>query len=310
MTRLRTTSFRLTLALAAVALLAAPARAQEASVTGEASAPTEAAPPTSTEQTPSQTDTVSGVKLGVSGARQQVHVLISRRERAEGKHELSLLGTVQVNGKFTQHAGVGLEYGYHLREAFALTGGGTWFAQAANNSFSETELLEKIQLQSNSGSLLLLNWEAHAGVELSPIYGKFAFFNYGVVQFGFYLGTSLGVGGTSLQLTGDSGAGGRTFGSTGLKPVAVVNAGFRMFFSERIAVRAEIRDTVFSGSVDSIAGCTVDDLEKGDDKKGIECSGGTIAPDAPFNSALAILRQPSSDVLNNVAFTAALSVLF
>ncbi len=328
MNRLRHVSFRLGLALAALAVWASPARADDESTDAAAAspAPAPAAAPAADaaaadaaaaaaaaapQASLSETDTVSGVKLGASGTRQRVHVLINRRERAEGKHELSLFGTVQVNGKFTQHIGTGLEYGYHLREAFALTAGGTWFAYAANNSFSETELLEKARQQSLAGSLALLRWEAHAGLEVAPIYGKFAFFNYGVVQFGFYMGTSLGVGGTQLQLSGENSVGGRTYGATGLKPVGVVNAGFRMFFSERIAVRAEIRDTVFSTSVDNIEGCTyadVKNLKPAD--AALTCPGGDqiLAKDIP--QAQNILKEPSAEVLNNVAFTAALSVLF
>jgi outer membrane beta-barrel protein len=262
-------------------------------------------------------DPLTGVTLGPSGARQFAHVLIARRERAEGRSELSLLGAVQVNGKFTQHVGTGLEFGHHLREAFALTLGGTWNPYAVQSGFTEEELITKASQQPFAASAVLLDWEGHAGFELSPIYGKFAVFNSGVVQFGFYLGSSVGVGHTKIQLGAPDEKTGRerSFGDIGLKPVAIFNAGFRMFFSERIALRAEIRDTVFSSVVDRINGCNAVDLKSlaqggavstGCDKAAFS----TAQRDYDVGVAKDLVGEPSSDIINNVAFTTALSVLF
>lgn len=247
--------------------------------------------------------------------RERVHVLISRKERAEGKNEVALFGSVQVNGKFTEHLGTGLDYAYHAREAFALTVGGTWFARAVQSEFTESELIDKARQQPLTASALLLNWEGHAGLELSPIYGKFAVFNTGVVQFGLYLGSSLGVAKTSVQLRSadPNGDRDRTFGDTGYKPVGIFNAGFRMFFSERLAFKAEIRDTIYSGAVQTINGCTYKNLQA-------VAAGGSVPATCDKSAFLdrvtdgqiasELVKDPSSDVLNNVSFLAAVSVLF
>lgn len=314
-------------ALAALALAAPAARADDtdaAPATTPApadapdapeapAAPVAAAPPAAPK--PVDTDTISGVKLGDSGQRQRVHVLISRNERDEGKQEIAFFGSVQVNGKFTEHLGTGLDYAYHLREAFALTAGGTWFYRGVQSSFTEDELIKKAHQQPFTASALLLKYEGHVGFELSPIYGKFALFDSSVVQFGLYLGSALGVADTRVQLRppDPNTKRERTFGETGLKPVGVFNVGFRMFFSEHIAFKAEIRDTIFSNTVPTINGCTGKDLQALTAGTAVKASCNRAAfPDRQADGAIALdlVKEPSSDVLNNVAFAAAVSVLF
>ncbi len=319
-TQTRTDSFRaVALALAAVFLaLPAAARADEANpLAAPPATPAAAASGPKTAAQAEALDPISGVKLGLSGPRQEAHVLIRRRERAEGKNEISLNESIEVNGKFTEQLGTGLDWAYHLREAFAFGLGGTWYERAVESSFTEDELITKARQEPLTASALLLQWEAHAGVELSPIYGKFAWFDSGVVQFGFYLGSALGVADTRVQLrSADPNTGrDRTFGETGLKPIGLFNAGFRLFFSEHIAVRAEIRDTVYSDSVQTINGCTSADLDAltGNDPThvGASCNAAafpSVSADGPIADQL--VKTPSSDVLNNIAFNAALSVLF
>ncbi|MFM2152546.1 MAG: hypothetical protein RL199_981 [Pseudomonadota bacterium] len=258
-------------------------------------------------------DPLTGVTLGSSDARQFAHVLISRRERAEGRSELSLIGAIQVNGKFTQHIGTGLEFGHHLREAFALTVGGTWYPYAALSDFTLDELIRKAKQQPFAASAVVLDGEVHAGFELSPIYGKFAVFNSGVVQFGFFLGSAVGVGHTKIELSSPTQTSSeRSFGDIGYRPVGVFNAGFRMFFSERFALRAEIRDTVYSSVVDRINGCTKADLTSIAASKapgGCPASAFT-AGSTDLTVANDLVSEPSSDIINNLQFTTALSVLF
>jgi outer membrane beta-barrel protein len=260
-------------------------------------------------------DTISGVTLGESGQRQQVHVLISRSERDEGKNEIALSFPVQVNGKFTEHFGIGLDWAYHLREAFAVTAGGTYYVRGVQSAFTEEELIQKAKQQPFTASALLLKYEGHAGIELSPIYGKFAFFDQSVVQFGFYLGSAFGVGDTRVQLrpADPNTKRDRTFGETGPRPVGIFNAGFRMFFSEHIAFKAEIRDTIFSDEVTRINGCSSQDLVKVQSNGAVSTTcDKTKFLDRAADGAIAadLVNQPSSDVLNIIAFAASISVLF
>jgi outer membrane beta-barrel protein len=318
-------------ALAAALLLAAPAARAQDAADAPADAPKADAPApeaAATEAPKAEAPAAEAPKLteapklergGSPTQRERVHVLISRKERAEGKQEIALFGSVQVNGKFTEHLGLGLDYAYHLREAFAVTAGGTWFARGVQSDFTETELITKARQQPFTASALLLQWEGHVGLELSPIYGKFAFFDSSVVQFGLYLGSSLGVAQTRVQLrpADPNNDRDRTFGDTGLKPVGIFNAGFRMFFSERIAFKAEVRDTVFSGAVQTINGCTYKDLQavaaspRGKASVPAGCNQNAF-PDNVADGQIAsdLVKDPSSDVLNTVSFVAAVSVLF
>lgn len=259
-------------------------------------------------------DPVTGARLGNSGDRLRVHTLVRRTERAEGKHELSLIAPIQINGKFTDHIGTGLEYLYHLRESLAVTVGGTYFPYAALSPFTD-QLVDVAKQQPYPSSAVLLQYEAHAGLEVSPIYGKFALFDWRVVQFGFYVGASAGVAQTRVQLRRADAARGldRTFGDAGLRPVGHLNTGFRLFLGDFMALRLEVRDTVFSDSVTRINGCTKSDVDKMLGGQGVSasCNPDAFADrEADGRIAADLLKEPSSDVLNNIQFAAAISVLF
>lgn len=299
-------------AFAAIALVAASPRVHAADEDARAAvAAAEENDEQAYEDDSSDVDLLTGATLGPSGPRQAAHIIIKRDERAEGMQELSLGIPVQLNGKFTQHVGVTLDYLLHLREAFGIGVGGTYNYWAAQSQFTE-DLIDRAKQQPVTASALLLDWEAHAGVEVSPLYGKYALFDWSVVQFGFYFGAYGGIGHTKVQLRKadpDSGRG-RTFGDTGFRPVGLLSAGMRMFLGKNIALRFELRDTIYSDSVQRINGCTQKDLTA-PGGPAQECrinafydtqADGTIAAD--------LMKDPSSDILHNVAFAAAFSVLF
>lgn len=256
-------------------------------------------------------DPITGVEYGASGPRQAAHIIIKREERAEGLHEISISNPIQANGKFTQHIGVSLDYLFHLREAFAIGFGGTYNYYAAQSQFTE-DLNDRAKQQPYPASALLLDWEGHVGIEVSPIYGKYALFDWSVVQFGFYFGAYGGLGHTKVQLrkADPDQDRGRTFGDTGLRPVGLFSAGMRMFLGKNVALRFELRDTIYSDEVSRINGCTWKDM---DSKGGVSSTCSTesfydLTADGGY--ARDMLKDPSSDVLHNVAFAAALSVLF
>jgi outer membrane beta-barrel protein len=339
-------SFTSVLALAAALLLAVPsARADDAPapvatdpvapVTTDPAtpAPTDPAAPAATDpatpapttpdattpaasKTLGKTDPNDNTPVGSSGLHKEAHILIVRKDRAEGKSEISLSVPAQINGKFVTHFGLGLDYAYHLRETFALTAGGTWFYWNAQNSFTDNELLPKARQVPTASEALLMTWEAHGGFEIQPFYGKFAVFNSGVVQFGFYIGTGAGVAHTRVEIQSDDGTGhGRTFGDTGYRPMGLFNAGFRMFFNEHVALRLEVRDLIYSAAVTRINGCTYNDLIaiKGNQSShvGSGCSASSFTnPVSDANIAAQQVTDPSSEVLNNLMVSLAFSVLF
>lgn len=280
-------------------------------------APAVSATPVVAEAAPAQPaarggiDPITGARYGSSGPRQAAHIIIKREERAEGLHEITLSNPIQANGKFTQHVGVSLDYLFHLREAFAIGFGGTYNYYAAQSQFTE-DLNDRAKQQPYPASALLLDWEGHVGIEVSPIYGKYALFDWSVVQFGFYFGAYAGLGHTKVQLrkADPDQDRPRTFGDTGLRPVGLFSAGMRMFLGKHVALRFELRDTIYSDEVSRINGCTWSDLNS---NAGVAASCNKDAfYDKESDGAIAkdLLKEPSSDVLHNVAFVAGLSVLF
>lgn len=245
-------------------------------------------------------DPLTGVKLGSSGRRQTAHVIIARKERAEGRSEVSLSNPIQIAGRFTNQIGLSLDLMHHFREAFAVTVGGTWYYYGEPSHFTKT-LPDRANQTPVSSDAVILKWQANAGLELSPIYGKFALFDWTVVQFGYYLGVGGGIADTKLFIS-------TGFGDTGLRPIGYLNTGFRLFLSEHFALRFEIRDTTFSSQVSTINGCSSTQLGGS--------GGGTCKLDkfveGDRESAKQVLENDlgQSGTVHNIAFALAISVLF
>ena len=189
-----------------------------------------------------------------------VHIVEQKHFSDKGKHEIMLYPVVaQVNGKFTQHFGTALGYVYHLQENFGLqfTPLYNWFN---DESAFNGELINKVRLTAQAATSLLLTWGALAGVEVTPIYGKFAFYEDNLAHFSVVLNGGAGFGTTRLQLKDANDAGPATFGDTGVRFLGSVGAGFRVQLGDRFALRLEVRDLVYTARVDSVNGCNVEDL--------------------------------------------------
>ena len=249
---------------------------------------------------------------------QLVHVIEKRPFTEAGRWELGMFAPVQVNPKFTIHAGVSLELSYHLRENLAAQVGLTWFPLAVQSSLTE-ELIAKTKQKPLAAETLLLQGGALAGLELMPVYGKINLFDGKILRFGFYLNAGLGAGKTRLQLHSSTDRGGRTFGDTGIRPMAALGGGFRVFVNERFTVRLEIRDLVYSAYVSKVNGCDSADTRAlsadppGKVKDGCNVGGfGDNPSDVKGNATIAAdeISSPSADVINNLAAYAGLSYLF
>ncbi|NPD26366.1 outer membrane beta-barrel domain-containing protein [Corallococcus sp. AB004] len=332
---------------------AAPATPSAPAVTGEddadsapaaqapaATAPTDA-PVLDTGEAPRTTDAqqqrlVNGAPL--YNPNVNVHIVQKKRFADEGKHELVLYpGVVQVNGKFTNHVGTGLNYVYHLQENFALQVGGQYNWYSDESDFN-LELIDKVREQAQAASSLLLQWGAYAGVEVTPLYGKFAFFNNSLAQFSVVLSGGAGIGKTrhlirpevANEVEGQTFQVPARFGDTGNKFLGEVGGGFRVQFGEHYALRLEVRDLIYTARVDKVDGCNLADFEALEAARaanqpfdGLSLSGSCkvakfdgVDPKTKKNYREDIIlgrdlvAEPSSDVLNNVSFYAGFSVLF
>ena len=318
----------------------APA-SEPSSVQAPAATPTTDAPVLDTGEAPRTTDAqqqrlVNGAPL--YNPNVNVHIVQKKRFADEGKHELVLYpGVVQVNGKFTNHVGTGLNYVYHLQENFALQVGGQYNWYSDESDFN-LELIDKVREQAQAASSLLLQWGAYAGVEVTPLYGKFAFFNNSLAQFSLVLSGGAGIGKTrhlirpevANEVEGQTYQVPARFGDTGNKFLGEVGGGFRVQFGESYALRLEVRDLIYTARVDKVDGCNLADFESLEAARaanqpfeGLNLSSSCkvakfdgVDPETKKNYREDIIlgrdlvAEPSSDVLNNVSFYAGFSVLF
>ncbi len=267
-----------------------------------------------------------------------VHVVQKKQFADEGKHELALFPVVaQVNGRFTEHAGSALHYVYHLQENFGLQLS-TQYNWYSNESVFNLELIDKVREQAQAASALLLVWGAQAGVEVVPLYGKFAFYDNHLAQFSLVLSGGAGIGSTRVLVRPDvaNQVEGQTFnvparfGDTGTKFLGSVGGGFRVQLGDSFAVRAEVRDLVYTARVDRVDGCNLEDFQAMEGARGTEGSFANLGlsqgcqyskfdgvdPKTRKNYREDIVlgkdlvSNPSSDVLNNVSFYAGFSLLF
>jgi len=251
---------------------------------------------------------------------QRVHVVVRRPFSEANRAELTLFALGQVNPHFTVHAGVGVELSYHLRENLAALASVTYNALAHQSSLTE-ELAAKVDQQPLAASALLLQADALAGLELMPIYGKISFFDRTILRLGLYVNAGLGVAKTRLQLRPSDAVGGRSFGDTGFRPEAGLGVGARVFAGDRFTVRLELRDRVYSAYVSKVNGCTVQDARAirggGSGATGLSpgCSASSFGGSedeikSGAGSAAIQLGEPSSSVINNIAFQGGVSWLF
>jgi outer membrane beta-barrel protein len=238
---------------------------------------------------------------------------VQRKEFSDaGRHEFTLFPAVgQLNTKFTKHFGLGAEYTYHLHENFALQAQGTYFYVNQETAFS-AELIDRVHLAPQAAAALTLQWASTAGFELTPLYGKLAFFDGTMGHFGLVLTGGAGIGGTRIQLQGENGgANEATFGDTGMKFVGQIGAGFRVYLTENLLMRLEVKDLIYTAKVDKINGCTAQDFETME--QGGTPSSSCKASDfksGDKNIAARLVAEPSSDVLNNVGVYGGVSYAF
>ncbi len=307
--------------------------APAAAATTPKAALTPAAPATPTV-TADEMKLVSGAPL--YNPNVAVHIVEQKQFSDAGKREIVLYPlAAQANGKFTQHYGTMGSFIWHLHENFGLmlTGGYNWYnAESAFNG----ELVDKFRIEAQAATSLLQTWSALAGVEVTPIYGKFAFFEGTLAHFGLVLTGGAGAGGTRHMLKAETyqtdgvTISPATFGDTGMRFLGTIGAGFRVQVGQRFSIRVDVRDVIYTARVEKVNGCDSTDLKNMDvlDKqakdpalavvsKGCDAASYSgVDPATNFkrnrNIPLAknLVSTPSSDVLNNVGVYLGASFLF
>jgi outer membrane beta-barrel protein len=297
-----------------------------------AAAPAQPAAPsatTSSAANPRAQELVSGAPL--YNPNVAVHIVEKKQFSDKGKQEIALYPAVaQVNGKFTQHFGSALSYTYHVHENFGFQVMPIFNWSNTESGFNQ-ELVNKVREEAQAATSLLLNWGATAGVDVAPIYGKFAWYDSTMAHYSLVLTGGAGYGSTRHELKPVNDAGPATFGDTGNRFIGQLGAGFRVLLGDRFAIRAEVRDIVYTAQIDTVNGCTKDDLTamsaatRSDQGPNAAASANVSSGcrvssftgtnggyerrnDVPL--ALNLVNVATSDVLNLVSFYGGVSFLF
>jgi outer membrane beta-barrel protein len=241
----------------------------------------------------------------------------------------------QVNGKFTNHLGLGGSIVWHLHENFGVMAMGVWNYLSTESDFNN-ELINKVRAEAQAATSVLLNGGLIGGVEAMPFYGKFVWFENSLVHFSLVVNAGAGAGSTRLQLkptndcTNSMGScfPDPTYGDMGWRFMAEIGGGFRVQIGRWVAIRLEVRDLLYSARVDAVNGCNAADLKAMDAKLtagmpvqsavvGGQCdvtrftgtsNGRANSLDVPL--ALGLVKTPSSDVLNNLGLYLGVSANF
>ncbi len=312
---------------------AAPAPAAPASPSPAARAPVtpppakaeeEAAPPRAVvapQEAPPQAVGDQGYMQGYAQStspNERIHTVQQKSYTAAGKLETTVYPlALQINSKFVNTDGFGVAVSYALQENMDLQVLGFYNYVSGTTPF--TQNLLDVHARPEAPDTLSLTYGGIAAFEVAPVYGKFAFYDKSLVQFRFVLNAGAGIGGTQVQLTPGASATDSTavaqYGNTGTRFLGNLGAGFRLLIGTSFALRFEVRDLIFAGSVNQINGCNLSDvtaLINNAQPGSSGCSANSFNPQAKISETVAqnLLGDGSSDVVNNIMFFAGASLLF
>lgn len=164
-----------------------------------------------------------------------------------GHFEVSPQFLMSFNDRFTNHYGFLVAGMYHLRQnvGVELAGGYLFgFPSEVTN-----EIKDKARLSPEVVDLYALTWVATANVQWSPIYGKANVLDWVLGQYSLYFSVGLGATGLSLE---------RYFDAPGeqykldypFSFTSTIGGGLRMYFTDWLGARIEVRDYVQANMVD------------------------------------------------------------
>jgi outer membrane beta-barrel protein len=247
-----------------------------------------------------------------------IHTVEKKTYTAAGQFEVTLYpAAIQLNSKFTNTDGVALAVSYALQENISLQLMGFYNYVAGETPFTQELLL--LHARPEAADALSLDYGAVGAFEVSPIYGKFAFYQGALAQFRFVLNAGAGFGHTNVQLTPGADAADPTataqYGDAGLRFLGNLGVGFRILIGSSVAIRLEVRDLLYTARVDHINGCTLNDvtdlLANGTSPES-GCNLSSFNPNSSTALTVAkdLLGDVSSDVVNDVIFFGGASILF
>jgi outer membrane beta-barrel protein len=183
-------------------------------------------------------------------------LLINRARPLKLSFEISLLFVPTIVEKYLNHTGGVLALTFHINDIFALEalGGYTYMREAAIIGGPFSVRTEQPGQDPSLPDLVGMSWLAQAGVSIAPIYGKLSFFSEVDINSQVYLVGGIGaVGAVKRQGLGNAADG--ELPPTELVPVGTklagnFGAGFKLFFTRWLGIRAEVRDIIFTDYFD------------------------------------------------------------
>lgn len=189
-------------------------------------------------------------------------IYVVQRRTFSKKHALEIapIGFSSINNKFVGHYGPALSLAWHARENFAIE----WMIAKTFARYSTIvyEVFEYEQLTPEAVDLKQLTFFSTLGVHYSAFYGKLDFsvpvLRHVLMDYDVYASTGFGLAGTREPCTprrGDCGAPieGLGFGLHDpadtldrYKISGTVGLGLRMFFSNYVGLRLELRDMMYA----------------------------------------------------------------
>lgn len=266
--------------LLALTLLIAPtwARAQEADRAPVGTAPTaepvvaEAPAEGAVVSTPA-TDVAAPAEAASAGVTDESIYVIQRRAYSKkGSFEVTPLFFTSLNNKFVGNLGLGFSAAYHLRENLAVEIMTSLpFLMYSFYSGLVYELYDKESLTPEVVDLKQLRYWGAASLDFSALYGKFEL--YGIMlDYDFYATAGFGLATTVETCTppgeGECGEASDTGVGRGLQAPAEqwdrlkiagsLGGGMRIFFSDNLGLRLEMRDVVYSDRAAEAGAITTD----------------------------------------------------
>ncbi len=193
------------------------------------------------------------------------------------KLELTPMIAASFTDSFVQTFAPAASVTYHFAENFGLELFGAYMFPS--ESSLTTEILDKYKLTPEIAKLTQMLWAAGLGVQWSPIYGKLQLFGVSLGNFNFYVGAGGGVGQTRVQCTpglaldpnrgfpidpnanppgptcpmvdatNSSESQHIVYEPARLEPMGALSGGVRFYFSNRIGLKLEVKDWIFSTRV-------------------------------------------------------------
>ncbi len=181
-----------------------------------------------------------------------------------GRFDLAVLGGISLNNKLHDHYGIALVPAFHFTDAWALEVTGGYFLGVEKRRLTNSAEAFSPGIRKNVADNMLndefsgintITWLAQGAIRWSPVYGKLSLAAELPLHVGAYV--ALGGGFAGIQRVslvdctnvadadGDGYVDATCTTENAAKPSGMFSIGLRFYFSDWLAVRAEVRDILF-----------------------------------------------------------------